>query len=67
MTVSFMLYQGAMICIIGRIAGFKIFVIEHAKEYKAEIVCCIDLKSEIVIFVSSLISTILACLNIIYG
>ena len=39
MTISFMLYQGAMICIIGRIGRFKTFVIDHAKEYKAEIVC----------------------------
>ena len=39
MTISFMLYQGAMICIIGRIGRLKIFVIEHAKEYKAKIVC----------------------------
>ena len=39
MTISFMLYQGAMIWIIGRIGHFKIFVIEHAKSMKAEIVC----------------------------
>ena len=39
MTISFMLYQGAMIWIIGRIGRFKIFVIEHAKNMKAEIVC----------------------------
>ena len=39
MTINFMLYQGAMICVIGRIGPLKIFVIEHAKEYKAEIIC----------------------------
>jgi len=39
MIISFILYQGAMICIIGRIGRLKIFVIEHAKECKAEIVC----------------------------
>jgi len=39
MIISFILYQGAMICIIGRIGRLKIFVIEHAKEYKAETVC----------------------------
>ena len=38
MTINFMLYQGAMICIIGRIGRLKTFVIKHAKEYKAEIV-----------------------------
>ena len=39
MIISFILYQGAMICIIGRIGRLKIFVIEHAKEYKAETIC----------------------------
>ena len=38
MTISFMFYQGAMICVIDRIRRLKIFVIEHAKEYKAEII-----------------------------
>ena len=36
MIISFILYQGA---IIGRIVRLKIFVIEHAKKYKDEIVC----------------------------
>jgi len=39
MIISFIFYQGAMICIIDRIGRLKIFVIEHAKECKAEIVC----------------------------
>ena len=39
MIISFIFYQGAMICIISRIGRLKIFVIEHAKEYKAQIVC----------------------------
>jgi len=33
-----MLYQGAMIWIIGHIGRVKIYIIEHAKEYIAEIV-----------------------------
>ena len=38
MIISFMLYQGDMICIIGRIGRLNTFIIKHAREYKAEIV-----------------------------